>query len=335
MTKVSKKEQPLISIVVPVYNGEKFIKKSIDELLKIKSSKEIIVINDCSTDNSLKLLKRYKNKIVLIDLEENKGVSSARNLGIAKSTGKYIGFVDIDDSVECEMYDEMLKKIENNDADVCVCNYDEIYEDSDLKVGSKYNLPNETTDHRTTLSLFLTDKISPAIWDKLYKKELLKDISFQKSLAVGEDILFCLNVFMKANKTCYIDKAFYHYLQQSNSVMHKISPKLLQFKDVVTNIDKIEKEKLKQNFKDEFEYFELEMITRGIHSISMLCNKNTSKIAQEYLKRYYDKKDFNRIIKSKYYSKSIKLEILVLKIFGIKFHLFLMPVYKLIRNKMR
>lgn len=334
MTKVSNKE-PLISIVVPVYNGEKFIKKSIDVLLKIKCSKEIIVINDCSTDNSLKLLKKYGNNIILIDLKENKGVSNARNLGIEKAKGKYIGFVDIDDCIEDEMYDEMLKKLETSAADVCVCNYDEIYENSDLKVSSKYELPKTITTNKETLSLFLTDKISPAIWDKLYKKELLKDISFQKSLAVGEDILFCLNVFMKANKTCYIDKRFYHYLQQSNSVMHKISPKLLQFKDVITSIEKKEKEKLKQNFKEEFEYFELEMITRGIHSISMLCNKQTKKEAQEYLKVYFDKSHFDRIISSKYYSKGIKLEILVLKIFGIKFHLFLMPIYKIIRSKIR
>lgn len=334
MTKVSKKE-PLISIIIPVYNGEKFIENSIEKLLKIKCSKEIIVINDCSKDNSLKLLNKYKKEIQIIDLKENKGVSNARNLGIERAIGKYIGFVDIDDSVESEMYDEMIRVIEKTKADVCVCNYDEIYENSDLVVASKYKLPKCSTNREETLSLFLTDKISPAIWDKIYKSELIKQVGFKKGLAVGEDILFCLNIFLNTNKTSYIDKPFYHYLQQSNSVMHKISQKLLQFKEVVASIDESTKRELEKKFKDEFEYFELEMITRGIHSISMLSNKKTKKEAQDYLKIYYDKKDFDRIIKSKYYSKSIKLEILILKMFGIKFHLFLMPVYKVIRNKVR
>ena len=334
MTKVSKSE-PLISIIVPVYNGEKFVKKSIETLLKIKCSKEIIVINDCSKDKTLALLKKYKDEIVLIDLKENQGVSNARNLGIEQARGKYIGFVDIDDSIESNMYDEMIEIIEQNQCDVCVCNYDEVYENSDLRVNSKYTLPERITDHNETLSLYLTDKISPAIWDKIYKQDLIKKVKFKKGMAVGEDILFCLNVFINSTKTCYIDKPFYHYLQQSNSVMHKISPKLLQFKDVVLSINKNDRKMLEEKFKDEYEYFELEMITRGIHSISMLSNKKTKKEAAEYLKVYFNKSDFDKIIKSKYYSKSIKLEILVLKIFGIKFHLFIMPIYRMIRNKVR
>lgn len=334
MGKVSSRE-PIISIIVPVYNGEQFIKESIENLLKIKSQKEIIVINDCSNDKSLEILKKYKDSIVLIDLKENKGVSNARNLGIKTAKGKYIGFVDIDDSIDYNMFDEMIKVIEKEQADVCVCNYDEIYENSDVVVRSKYVLPIKSTTQDKTISLYLTDQISPAIWDKIYTRNLLEKIQFKNGLAVGEDILFCLNIFLQAKKTCYIDKAFYHYLQQNNSVMHKLSPKLLQFKEVAKSIDPQKREKLINKYKEEFEYFELEMITRGIHSISMLCNKITKQEAQEYLKVYFDKKYFERILKSKYYSKSIKLEIFLLKTFGIRFHLFLMPIYKFIRNKIR
>ena len=89
-----------LSIVMPVYNGEKFIKNSLDRVLSVECEKEIIVVNDCSKDNSLNLLKEYGSQIKLIDLVENKGVSNARNVGIKEATGDYISFLDIDDIIE-------------------------------------------------------------------------------------------------------------------------------------------------------------------------------------------------------------------------------------------
>lgn len=336
MEKASNKNlQPIISIIVPVYNGEKYIDSCITRLLKIKSEKEIIVINDSSTDNSINLLEKYKGKIKIINLDKNQGVSYARNLGIKHSKGKYVGFVDVDDSIEQNMFDLMLSKIEKDKTDVCICNYDEYKEKSNEITNSKYNYNFECKEKNTVLKNFLIDKISPAIWDKIYKKEILEKIKFNKNLAIGEDILFCLEIFIETNKISFVDKRLYHYLQQENSVMHNISPKLLQFKNVILEIPNDKKEFLESNFRDEFEYFQLEMITRGIHSISALYNKANKKEVKKYLKKYYDKVCFNRIIKNKYTKKNIKIEIFVLKIFGINAHLLLMPMYKFLRKKIR
>lgn len=336
MGKVSKKnKEPLISVIVPVYNGEKYIKTTLDLLLKVDCPKEIIVINDCSKDSSAKILSEYKDSIKLFSLEKNMGVSNARNLGIANAIGEYICFVDIDDSIELDMYPKMLKKIKEDSFDVCVCNYNEIFEGSDKTVKSKYSFENEFLNHKEALSKFLLDKISPAIWDKMYKTEFLKNIMFDRTLAVGEDILFCLNVFLKTNKVCFIDENLYHYFQQKSSVMHTISPKLLQFKKVIENISDDDKNYLEKNFSSEYNFFKLEMITRGIHSISSLANKKNKNQAIEFLKEYYVENDLSKILKCEYFSKMIKLEIFLLKTFGIKFHLFMTPIYTFVRNTIR
>lgn len=324
-----------LTIVIPVYNGEKYIKRCLDSVLSNKNIKEVIVINDCSTDGSLKILKEYGSRIKLIDLKENRGVSYARNLGIEKATGDYITFVDVDDYIEPNTYFQMLSKIEKTDADICICNYDEIFEENGKIVNSKYNLDFEELDNESVVKKFLTDDISPAIWDKVYKTKLLKNISFENNLAIGEDILFCLKVFMNCKKATFINERFYHYVQQNTSAMHVISPKLLQFKNVIKGIDKTKYEELENNYAEEFNYFKLEMITRGIHSISMLINKSNKAEGIEYLQHYYNKEDLKNIIKCKYFSKSIKLEILILLVFGIRIHLLLMPIYKIIRAKRR
>lgn len=326
---------PIISIILPVYNGEKYIKNTIDQLLNIKSNKEIIVVNDCSNDNSLKLLKEYKNKINLINLKENHGASYARNIGLDNAKGKYIAFVDIDDFFDNNIYDKMLKNIERENADICVCNYDEFFEGKNIKSNSKYNYQFKNLNKRDSLRLFLADKISPAIWDKIYKRELFENIRFDESLLIGEDIHFCLNLFYNCKKVTFINENLYHYLQQETSLMHTISYKLLHFKKVIEKISEEEKKYLEKEYNEEFNYFKLEMVTRGIHSLSTLSNKKNKKQVESYLKEYCNNSDFDKILKSKYYSKSIKIEIFILKIFGIKAHLFLMPFYKKIRNILR
>lgn len=326
-----------LTIVIPVFNGEKFIKNCVNNLEKSNFNDfEIIIINDGSTDNTLKIIKelllRYDN-IEYINNKKNKGVSYSRNVGIEKSNGKYIGFVDADDYVDNSMFSNMIKVAIKNDADVVVCNYIEIDELTKVKTKSKYRYNKQILLKDECLKNFLTDKISPAIWDKIYKKELIKKVKFNENLQVGEDLLFCLNIFLESKKNAFINEYYYNYIQQNSSVMHNISPKLTQFKDV---LNYVKKEKyLNSNFEEEYSYFKLEMITRGIHSISSITNKSNKKTAIKYLKLYCNKIDLNQIIKNKFFSKSIKIEIFVLKTFGINVHLALMPIYKKIRKVLR
>ena len=324
-----------LSIIMPVYNGEKFIKKSLDNVLQVDCEKEIIVINDCSKDKSLEILKEYGSQIKLIDLKENKGVSHARNLGIEKATGDYVYFLDIDDVIELEMLPKMLEKISKEDADVCVCNYDEIFENSDKVVNSKYDLEFDNTDKESVVKYYLLDRISPAPWDKIIKTNLVKNLNFDERLAVGEDLNFVVKLFLNAKKTVFVKERLFHYLQQSGSVMHNISPKFLQFQKVVEYLEPKYKVILEKYYVDEFEFFKTQMITRGIHSISVLANKNNKKQAKEFLKEYSKKEKLNQVLKCKFVSKAIKLECFILKWFGINVHLWLTPIYIKIRNRKR
>ena len=117
--------------------------------------------------------------------------------------------------------------------------------------------------------------------------------------------------------------------------MHSVSSRLLQFRDVINYININDRKMLEEKFNEEFNFFKLEMITRGIHSISSLNNNRNKRLVKRFLSEYYNKDELNSILKCEYFSKSIKLEIFILKIFGIRFHLLMMPVYKFIRNKVR
>lgn len=320
-----------ISIIIPVYNGEKYIKKLIDKVLSSPLSKEIIVIDSSSSDNSLSILKQYGKKINLLALDKNKGVSYARNLGIAKAQGNFIGFIDQDDDIETDMFLKMYTKAQEENSDICVCNYDEFYEIKTEHNKSKYHYSFK----KDILENYLIDNISPAIWDKIYKKEFIKTLKFNETLNIGEDILFNLEAFLKTKNVVFVNEYLYHYFQQDKSVMHSLSSRHLQFLEITEKLAPETTRYLKENYCKAYEFFELEMFTRAIHSISILVNKENKKEAKAYLKSIITQDKLNKIIKNSFFSKSIKIEMIILKLFGLSLHLSLIPFYQKIRNKIR
>lgn len=327
-----------LSIIVPVFNGEKYIKRCISSVMKTeKIEYELIIINDCSTDKTEQIVKEIKDEnIKLINLQQNKGVSYCRNLGVQEAKGRYITFLDVDDCIEKDMYSVMVQKAEEERVEVCCCNYYEINENTNKKVKSKYQLKNEVIEQPEIIKLFLTDKISPACWDKIYRSDFLKEkIKVDEELAVGEDILFILDVMKQCKKLAIVDSYFYYYIQQEQSVMHKISPKFLQFKKVVEKTQSNKYKNIRNEYKQEYEYFKGAMIVRGIHSISTLANKENRKQAKEYINQLLDKQTLKKWVKNPYVSKFIKIEIQILLAFGVNIHLLLTPIYKFMRGKLR
>ena len=328
-----------LSIIVPVYNGGKFINSCIENLEKIKSIDfEIIIVNDGSTDSTEKKIKsnikKYSN-IVYVSNTKNHGVSYSRNVGINKSKGKYVTFIDVDDTICDIAYSNMISIADKELADVVVCNYIEIDEATGLKTNSKYRYASSKLGKEEAIKMYLIDKISPSSCDKIYKSELLKKLDFHSDLQIGEDLLFCLNVFMHSKKNCFINDNYYTYYRQSQSAMHCMSEPLMQFKVVPSFIKNKDVKFLEKNYPNEFDYFKLQMITRGIHTISDTCNKKNKKTAIKLLREYYTRSDLNKIIKCRYFKKSIRLEMLILKLFGVRFHLFMTPIYKRIKSKVR
>lgn len=331
-------KREMLSIIVPAYNCENTIVNCIESILQSTYSQyELIIINDASVDNTASVLKQYEeyDKVQIINLSQNKGVSYCRNLGIDKAKGGYITFVDADDYITKEMYERMMKATLSSNVDCCVCDYSEIYSNNNVQK-SKYKYKNIVLSHDEVIKSYLTDQISPAVWDKIFKTEILKKkVKFNEGLKVGEDILFCLNFFTNCRSLYTLNEIHYFYIQQTNSVMHTISPKLLQFEEVVTSIPQQQKKYYKDKYLSEYNYFQSAMLLRGIHSISVLYNQNNKSQVKEYLSKLRKKDLLDLHLKNKYTSKFIKLEIVIFRYLGISFHLLLMPVYKSVRKVLR
>lgn len=204
-----------ISIIVPIYNAEKYIEKCVDSLLnQTKKELEFILINDGSTDNTDDILKKYKDKRIKYFKNKNQGIGKTRNFGIEKSTGKYLMFVDSDDYIEPTACEELYEKAIATKAEVVICDFYKIYDDNRKE---KIKLPSFKTSKLKDNPNILID-INLAPWNKIYKAKLIKDhnIKFVEGLKY-EDTPFVAEVLDKANKIAKLDSYLNYYLIHGNS----------------------------------------------------------------------------------------------------------------------
>ncbi len=206
-----------VSVIVPVYNMEKYLIQCMDSLVnQTLDDIEIIFINDGSSDKSLDLIKEYKkhysNKIKIID-QENAGISVARNNGIKIATGKYIGFVDSDDFVDLNMFEHLYSEIEKTKSDIVVCNYKKYYQSDDnyININVVKNINSTNIYEDTTL----INSIDYGPCNKLYKKSLFDGIEFPVNKKY-EDLNAILKIFLKANKISKINEFLYFYRINEN-----------------------------------------------------------------------------------------------------------------------
>lgn len=209
-----------ISIIVPIYNTARFLNKCIESIVnQTYRNIEIILINDGSTDDSLDICKAYASwdsRITIID-KENEGVATARNVGLEIATGDYIGFVDSDDYIAPDMYENMLEAIRSNAADIAECGYylcDENYAilydrqlQNDITIGSN-NCLHEYLNKSNTENF---------AWNKLYRKESLRGLRYS-DYKYSEDYLFNVKAFFKCNKKVAINvNCYYHVANHSSA----------------------------------------------------------------------------------------------------------------------
>lgn len=215
---------PKVSIIVPIYNSEKYMEKCIDSILnQTLNDIEIILVNDGSTDSSLEIAERYKqrDKRVIIINQINSGPSIARNNGIKIATGKYIGFVDSDDYIEKTMYEKLFEVADNNKVNVAMCNYNEIFLYDNKKQVVKSNLKNYTVYYKEEILSEIISTFSGnknygfySLWNKLYSREWLSNsnITLDINRDHGEDWWFNINVFSKIDSCICIDDYLYNYV---------------------------------------------------------------------------------------------------------------------------
>lgn len=216
---------PKVSIIIPVYNMEKYLRQCLDSVVnQTLQDIEIICIDDCSTDNSLQILKEYAskdNRIRIIEQKINQGQGVARNEAIKIATGEYIGFVDPDDWIEPNMYEEMYNKAKEFNTDIVICNLELFFSDSNYKktINTLENFQKFKTSIKTNSiynfnnleNLFLENSYNFSC-ARLYNANFIKNnnIHFSKTKR-SEDVIFCDFANFKAKRIFHIDKNFYHY----------------------------------------------------------------------------------------------------------------------------
>ena len=200
-------EKDLISVIVPVYKVEKYLEKCIESIIKqTHTNLQIILVNDGSPDNCGKICDEYAKKDSRIEVihKINGGLSDARNVGINRANGRYIGFVDSDDYIKEDMYEKLINLIKEYDADISICNlYDVI--DGKKYVRNNENGIQEYSRLEILKEVLLDKNIQSYAWNKLYKKELFDEIKYPIGKKY-EDIGTTFYVFEKCNKIVVTSK---------------------------------------------------------------------------------------------------------------------------------
>lgn len=214
-----------VSVIIPVYNAKYFLSACIESLLnQTLAVCEFIFVDDGSTDNSAEIIREYQkndNRIILIS-QINKGISKARNSGIAIAKGEYIGFLDNDDFVKNDMFASLYETAKKDDLDIVISK-------TILGRDGKYIIKESGFDENIFYGQeFIQSKILPnllrvedlfAVWNKLYKRSFvnLNNIHFPKNRVIEEDNMFNIQAFNKAHKVLFIDYAGYYYREVANS----------------------------------------------------------------------------------------------------------------------
>jgi glycosyltransferase involved in cell wall biosynthesis len=224
-----------ISIIIPVFNTQDYLKRCLESIINQSyKNHEIILINDGSTDNSKSIINKYcekYNNIKSIEISTNSGVGNARNIGIANSTGFFVGFVDSDDWIDVNMYSKMVKAMNKNDTDIAICGVRDEYDnfsssqlrynyDEENVIAGSYALNLLCRTHNTD------NLLTPMVCSKLYKMSFILDNKLQFLYnSYYEDDVFTFATFSCVSKIAIVPNVFYHYYQRPTSITHTFSKK--------------------------------------------------------------------------------------------------------------
>lgn len=210
-----------ISIVIPAYNLESCLGTTLDSVLaQTYQNLEIIVVNDGSTDGTAALIDAYaaRDSRIKAVYQENGGVTSARLRGVAKANGSYIGFVDGDDYIEPQMYEQLLANLRTHQADISHCGYQMVFPS---RVDHYYNTGRliRQADGQGCADLLDGTFVEPGLWNKLYRRELFADLDdwMDRTIRINEDLLMNFYLFRRAETTVFEDICPYHYILRQGS----------------------------------------------------------------------------------------------------------------------
>ena len=270
-------EKDLISVIVPVYKVEKYLEKCIESVLKqTYTNLQIILVDDGSPDNCGKICDEYAKKDSRIEVihKANGGLSDARNVGISKAKGRYIGFVDSDDYIKEDMYEILLNLIKKYDADVSICNlYDVI--DGNECIRNKENGIREYSRLDILKKVLLDKNIQSYAWNKLYEKELFDEIKYP----IGKK-------YEDIGTTFYLSEPEYYYLKRADSLVNNVTEStILDYTEIIIQRYIYIKQNIKELRKYNNYYLAKTLITAH-NDIENL--ENISEEMQQRYKKLYE-----------------------------------------------
>lgn len=298
-----------LSIIVPVYNVELYLEKCLNSLI-YQSLKdiEILVVNDGSKDNSQRIIdefyEKYPEKIVPL-IKENGGLSDARNFGLDRATGEYIGFVDSDDYVSETMFEEMYRLAKKHDAEMVICNLQKVDEHGNItqKLTQIPNMP-EKIDLKSHLSVF--SDLSYFACNKIFHRKLFQDKRFKKGVHF-EDIQLVPQLLLKCKTLAQTQNFHYQYLERSDSITKTHTEKGL---DIFRAVEDVEKAFEKSDYKNCREALKNFQILEGVYTflayLAFVKDEATYQKMSSELRSFMDKNKLSvlKILKYQRFSKN-------------------------------
>ena len=214
--------EELISIIINVYNAEKYIAKCLESAInQTYKNIEIVIVNDGSTDGSLKICESYKDERIRIINQENMGLSKSRNVGIDNSKGEYLYFIDADDFIENDTIEYLYNLIKKYNVPLATTKPLDIFDYNYTNKQPKEKIKVLSKEEMLKKVLLSTDRAG-AIWNKLLRKDLFNDIRFEERII--NDVVVVYKIVLSIDKVVFSNQKKYYYLHHKDSILGKKSP---------------------------------------------------------------------------------------------------------------
>ena len=292
----------LVSILVPVYNTDKYLSKCLDSICnQTYSNIEIIVVNDGSKDNSYAIMEEFqkRDRRIKIYSKQNEGLPATRNYCFDKSSGEYILHIDSDDWIENSCVEKLVEAAVNNNADMAVCDVFKEYKNKSIIIREPYP---ELCNSTEFLDIFIFKNGRNYLWNKLIKKEIYSknNIRSYEDISIGEDTMTLLRLIPMAKKIVYVNIPFYHYLCLNQGMSQSLRKNLM---DNYNGLSKIYDYYKEHNLNtDRFMLMRL----RFVYSQLAFCTLGRAKkmgLEQYSILARLFKSEVNKIIRDKEFSK--------------------------------
>lgn len=293
-----------VSIILPVYNVEQYLRQCLDSIVQqTLNDIEIICVDDCSTDGTIKILEEYAAKddrFIVIKQEKNQGQGVSRNVGIKHANGEYVGFVDPDDWIDTIMYEKMYDDAISHNSDITICDFIRYFEDVNKygkskflrRIEDNYNIvyincsKNEVLDKQFYNDTLLV--LPMACWHKIYKNDFLKKYNIHfPSYRYLEDVMFNFNAFLNANRISYLEDEFYSYRVRKNSAMRANANLTNQSFEVFDDIyNALNKENKYREFEHNFKFFIIFTLRRVCRNLNFIQKLRAYNLSKKYLDKH-------------------------------------------------